>query len=216
MATCPGPTFFETRMPTSCRVYKNLLMGVWLILCIHEQAFQGPPRTRQGIAACQSLMAKKSFWGPQNATCSGVRLVTLKTLRASPWCKRASAKPMGSPGRSSAEALSWMMLSLIALTRQKQLAKSRQATSQPAPNARHVSSKTAFSCRNSRSIKPSQFFLLRTRNETARNNSRKWNFVLSDVYTRHRKHAFNGCFEKRVQMDNFANRLKCDWTRNPS
>jgi hypothetical protein len=39
------------------------------------------------------------------------------------------------------------------------------------PNARHVSSKTAFSRRNSRSIEASQFFLLRMRNGTARNNS---------------------------------------------
>ncbi len=44
---------------------------------------------------------------------------------------------------------------------------------------------------------------------------KKYNFVLSDVYVRRRKHAFNGCFEKQVQTDNFANRLKCNWAINP-
>jgi hypothetical protein len=28
--------------------------------------------------------------------------------------------------------------------------------------------------------------------------------------------SFNGCFEKRVQKDDFANRLKCNWARKPS
>ncbi len=60
------------------------------------------------------------------------------------------------------------------------------------------------------------FFLLRTRNGTVRNDSQKWNFVLSDVYICRRKHAFNECFEKWVRTDNFANRLKCNWARNPS
>ncbi len=37
-------------------------MGDWPILCGHEQAFQGPPRTRQRIAARQSLTAKKNLF----------------------------------------------------------------------------------------------------------------------------------------------------------
>jgi hypothetical protein len=44
----------------------------------------------------------------------------------------------------------------------------------------------------------------------------KINFVLSDVYVHHWEHAFNGCFEKRVQTDNLADCLKCNWARNPS
>jgi hypothetical protein len=79
-------------MPTSCRAYKNLLMGDWPILCSCKQALKGPPRTRQHIAARQSSMAKNSFRGPWSATCHGVGLVTLKTPRASPWCEHASAK----------------------------------------------------------------------------------------------------------------------------
>ncbi len=61
-------------MPTSCQVYKNLLVGDWPILCVREQAFQGPPRTSQGIAACQSSTEKKSFQGPRSATCGRVGL----------------------------------------------------------------------------------------------------------------------------------------------
>ncbi len=41
-------------------------------------------------------------------------------------------------------------------------------------------------------------------------------FVLLDVYVCHWKHAFNGCFEKQVQTDNFANCLKGNSARNPS
>ncbi len=99
-----GPIVFKTRMPTSCRVYKNLLMGGWPILCSLEQAFKGPARTRQNITTCQSSTAKKSFPGPWSATRGRVGLMTLKTPRASPWCERPSAEPMGSPVWWSAEA----------------------------------------------------------------------------------------------------------------
>ncbi len=44
----------------------------------------------------------------------------------------------------------------------------------------------------------------------------KIKFHLSDVYVRCWKHAFIGCFEKQVQTENFANRLKYNWVRNPS
>jgi hypothetical protein len=66
MTTNWGPIVFKTRMPTSCQVYKNLLIGDWPILCSREQAFQGPPRTSQHIAARWSSMAKKSFQEPQS------------------------------------------------------------------------------------------------------------------------------------------------------
>jgi hypothetical protein len=126
------PIVFKTRMPTSCRVYKNLLVEDWPILCGREQAFQEPPRTRQRIAGRQSSTVKNYFWGLWSATRGGVRLVTLKTPRASPWCKhkrQADGEPSLVVGRGH---ISWTMLSLMALTRQKQLAKSRQAASQPA------------------------------------------------------------------------------------
>ncbi len=84
--------------------------------------------------------------------------------------RRADGKPSLVVGRGH---ISWTMLSLIALTRQKQLAKSRQKQANQRPNARHVPSMTAFSRRNSCSAKASQFFLLRTRNGTARNNLQK-------------------------------------------
>ncbi len=77
--------------------YKNLLVGDWSILCGREQAFQGPPRTSQRIAARQSLMLKISLQGPRNATCSRVGPTTLKNPRSITWYAHASAKPIGSP-----------------------------------------------------------------------------------------------------------------------
>jgi hypothetical protein len=109
--------------------------------------------------------------------------------------RRADGEPSLVIGRGH---VSWTILSLIALTRQKQLAKSRQAASQPASQCWACLFQDCLSCRNSRSAEASQIFLLPTRNGTARNNSRKKNFVLSDVYVRHQKYAFNGCFEKWV------------------
>jgi hypothetical protein len=44
---------------------KNLLVGDWPIFCGRKQAFQGPPRTNQRIAARQSLMAKNLFKDPK-------------------------------------------------------------------------------------------------------------------------------------------------------
>jgi hypothetical protein len=52
-------------MPASYQVYKNLLVGDWLVLCGRKQAFQGPPRASQHIAARQSLMAKNLFEDPE-------------------------------------------------------------------------------------------------------------------------------------------------------
>ncbi len=78
--------------------YKNLLVGDYPILCGHEQAFQGTPRTSQRIAACWSLTAKKSYEGPISATCGRVgHMMTLKTPRTIPWYVCTSAKPIESP-----------------------------------------------------------------------------------------------------------------------
>jgi hypothetical protein len=44
---------------------ENLLVRDWPILCGHEQAFQGPLRTSQHIAARQSSMAKNLFKDPE-------------------------------------------------------------------------------------------------------------------------------------------------------
>ncbi len=46
--------------------------------------------------------------------------------------------------------------------------------------------------------------------------TREKKIVSSAVYVRRWKHAFNRCFEKWVQRDNFANCFKCNWARNPS
>jgi hypothetical protein len=48
-------------MPTSLEVSKNLLVRDWMVSCSRKQAFQGPPRITQIIAARQSSMAKILF-----------------------------------------------------------------------------------------------------------------------------------------------------------
>jgi hypothetical protein len=130
MTTGRGPIVFKTRMPTSCRAYKNLLIGDWPILCGHERAFQGPPRTRQHIAASQSLTAifflrtlKCYSW--RNWACDPEDSKSKPVVQARE--RQADGEPSLVIGRGH---ISWTMLSLIALTRQKQLAKSRQAASQ--------------------------------------------------------------------------------------
>ncbi len=130
--TSQGLIVFKTRMPTSCRVYENLLVGDWPILCGRERAFQGPPRTSQRIAARQSLTAKKIF------------LRTLKCHLQRSWARDpedSKSKPMVRARERQADGepslvvgrghVSWTMLSLVAPTRQNQLAKSRQTASQP-------------------------------------------------------------------------------------
>jgi hypothetical protein len=131
--TSRGPIVFKTRMPSNCRVCKNLLVGDWPILCGRERAFQGPPRMRQHITARQSSTAKKIFSR------------TLKCYLRRSWSRDpedSKSKPMVRERKRRADGepslvvgrghVSWRMLSLIALTRQKQLAKSRQTASQPA------------------------------------------------------------------------------------
>jgi hypothetical protein len=115
-------------------------------LCGREQAFQGPPRTSQRIAARQSSTAK-------------IFLRTLKCHSRQSWARdpedskskpmvrahkrRADGKPSLVVGRGH---VTWTIFSLIALTRQKQSSLPSQVKKQAnqCPNARHVSSKTAF------------------------------------------------------------------------
>jgi hypothetical protein len=67
-----------------------------------------PTTTKDKPAYCcmPIIDGEKSSQGPQSATCGGVGPVTLKTPRMIPWCKRASAKPIGSPVWLLAEATS--------------------------------------------------------------------------------------------------------------
>ncbi len=142
---------------------------------------------------------------------------TLKTPRASPWCKRASAELMGSPVWSLAEAASarWCWAWWLYQGRSSLPSQGKQQANQ-CPNAKCVVPKTAFSCRNIRSAETFSEFLRTSGKWTRKKQLAKINFVLLDIYIRCRKHAFNGCFEKWVQMDNLANHLKCDWARNSS
>ncbi len=127
-----GERDFKTRMPTSWGDYENLLVGDRSILCGCKQAFQGPRRTSQHIPACQSLMA---IFFSRTPKCY---------LRRS-WARNhedSKIDPMVQAHERQANRetslvigighISWSMVGLLALTRQKQLAKSRQAASQPA------------------------------------------------------------------------------------
>ncbi len=124
----------HARTPTSWgRVFENLLVGDWPILCSREQAFRGPPRTSQYIAARISLTAKKILsrtpkcylqrsWARDPEDSKNDPLVRARERRAD----RETSLVV------SRSHISWLMVGLLALTRQKQLAKSRQTTSQPA------------------------------------------------------------------------------------
>ncbi len=131
--TSQGLIVFKTRMPTSCQVYENLLVGDWPILCGREQAFQGPPRTSQRISARQSSRAKKIFLRTPKCHSQRSWARDPEDSKSKPIMQARKRQADGEPslviGRGH---ISWTMLSLIALTRQKQLAKSRQAASQPA------------------------------------------------------------------------------------
>jgi hypothetical protein len=118
------------------------------------------------------INSKNSFWVPRSATRGGGDPEDSKSkLMVQVREHRADGEPSLVVGRG--HILSWTMLSLIALTRQKQLAKSAQAASQPASQHWACLFQDCLSRRNSRSAKAFQFFLLRTRNGTARNNSQK-------------------------------------------
>jgi hypothetical protein len=49
---CRQASFMAHKNANKLKIFvKNLLVGDWPILCSREQAFQGPPRTNQRIAA---------------------------------------------------------------------------------------------------------------------------------------------------------------------
>ncbi len=82
--------------------------------------------------------------------------------------------------------ISWSMVGLLGRSSLPSQGK-KQANQHP--NARYVFPKTAFLVGTAILPRRSQIFLWRARNGTARNNSQKWNFVLSDIYVCLRKHA---------------------------
>jgi hypothetical protein len=56
---------FQDKNANKLRSLQNFVVEDWLVLCGHEKAFQGPPRTSQHIAAHQSLMAKNLLEDPK-------------------------------------------------------------------------------------------------------------------------------------------------------
>ncbi len=138
-------------------------------------------------------MAENSYQGPQSATCGRVGPITPKTPRSTRGCKRqASREPSLVIGKGH---VSWSMVSLLALTRQKQLAKS-------SPQARHVFSKTAFLKGTSVTSvlpRPSQKVLLRARNGPQETNHK--NIILFNWAS---TYAFGSMFS----MDALRNKSK--------
>jgi hypothetical protein len=211
----PGAHFYKTRAPTSCQNFWEPSDGS-LANFVRPQA--SLPRTIKNKPAyrCMPIInGKKIFlstpkcylqrsWASDPEDSKNKPMVQARE-------RRADGKPSLVVGRGPT---SWTMLSLMALTRQKQLAKLWQAASQPASQCYACLLQDCFSCWNIHSAETfSDFFWEQAGNGPTRNNSRKSNFILSDIYVRHWKHAFNECFEKRVRTDNLVNRLKCNWAR---
>jgi hypothetical protein len=104
------------------KLYKNFLVGDWPILCGRDQAFQGPPKTSQHIAARRSLTAKKIFSRTPRCYLRHKWALDAEDSKNGPMVqaceRRANREPSLVVSRGH---VSWSMLGLIALTRQKQL-----------------------------------------------------------------------------------------------
>jgi hypothetical protein len=166
-----------------------------------------PRTTKNKPAHCcaPSLMAKNSFSGPQSATCGGVWPVTLKTPRTIPCCKRASAKPTGVQSGCRQRPRQLVDVGLDS-SNKAEAACLVKASSKPPSLAVLVG--TAVLPRRSQI-----FWGERVGNGTARNNSRKQNFVVLASTYAFGKMSLTDASEQQVQKDCFAIRLKCDCTR---
>ncbi len=162
-------------MPTSCWVYENKLADF-----VRLRA--SLPRTTKDKPAycCTPIINGKKFFSRTPKCYSWQRWACdPEDSKSKPmvlaWERQADGKPSLVVSRGH---VSWTMLSLIALTKQNQLAKSWQAASQPVSQRKACLFQDCFSCRNSRSAETfSDFFWQWVGNGPARNNSQNWNFV---------------------------------------
>jgi hypothetical protein len=92
--------------------------------------------------------------------------------------------------------INWLMVGLLALTRQKQLAKTRQATSQPAPASQRwvCLFQDCLFRRNSRSVKTFSEFIVTSKKWDREKQLVKIKFCCTSVYVYRRKRVLNGRF----------------------
>ncbi len=123
---------FSTNVDKLMSFYKNLLVGDWPILCGRKQAIQGPPRTSQHIAAHQSSTSKIFFSRTPKSYLQRSWVHNPEDSKNNPLVRACKCRANREPSLIAGVGhISWLMMSLLALTRQKQLAKSRQAVSKP-------------------------------------------------------------------------------------
>ncbi len=136
----------HTRMPRSWGFFvKNLLVGDWPILCGRKQGFQGPPRTSQHIPARRSSTAKILFEDPK---CHSRRSWSRdpENSKSKPIVQARAPSRWGAQSgrRQRPRQLDNVELdSSYKAVAACQVRASSKPTSER-PNARHVSSKTAF------------------------------------------------------------------------
>ncbi len=161
-------------MPTSFRFFENLLMGDWPILCGRKLAFPGPEDEPAYHRCMRIIEGGISFWRT-------LKCYSRQSWASGPDCPKSKPVVRACEHRANGDRslvvsrcrIGWMMLSLIALAWQKQLAWSWQAASQPASQVRHVVPKTAFLVGSAVLARRFNFFSLQMGNGRARNNSRK-------------------------------------------
>ncbi len=194
-------------MPTSWGVYKNLLVGDWPVLCGREQAFQGPPRTSQHIAACQSSTAKILFEDPK----------VLLVAELGPWPWRLQEGSHGTsvqaPSRQGSQSGCWQ--------RPRQLVNVGLDSSNKAEAAylfKASSKPTSLAFLVGAAVPPrhSQIFWgdeweMEPRETTCEKKNR-----CTGIYICHWKHFLNVRSEQWVQKDGIAICVKCNWARKPS
>ncbi len=157
--------------------YKNLLVGDWPILCGREQAF--PRTSKDKLAHCCSPIIdggkflsrtpKCYLWQSWAHNPEDSKIDPL--VRADK--RQANREPSLVVGVGH---ISWLIMGLLALTRQKQLAMSRQAGNQQVSQHYVCLFQDCLSCRNSRSAKTFAEFLVTSKKWDRKKQLMKINF----------------------------------------
>ncbi len=191
-------------MPTSFRIFENLLIRDWPILCGRKQAFPGP-KDKPAYHCCTLIIDSGiSFW---------------RTLKCYLWRSRASGpdRPKSKPVVRAHERrangdhslvigrcrIGWTMLSMIALAWQKQLAWLWQAASQPESQVRHVVPKTAFLVGTAILARRSDFFSI-ANGKWAREKQ-----LTKIFFSMWRLRTWSETFLQRMFLRNKSKRINC-------
>jgi hypothetical protein len=171
--TASGWLLFS-RLATSYRFSRNLLMGDWPNFVRPQASLLGTPRQDIYQHCTPIIDGEASFSRTlkrylRRSQASGPdRLKSKPVVQARERQANRDCSQVVGRGRINSA-----MLSLIALAWQKQLARSWQAASQPASQVGQVNHTTAFLVGTAFLARRSSFFLLQTENGHAKNNSQK-------------------------------------------